>query len=254
MLDPTKRFSTRVENYIKYRPSYPPEIISLLASVCGLTSDTLIADVGFGTGLLTELFLKLGNSVVGIEPNADMRAAGEGILAKYSNFESINATAEATTLSDNSIDMIVAGQAFHWFDRAKARTEFQRILKPNGWVVLIWNGFHVETSPLNNGYQEIVLRYGTDYKEVVREISGVDVESFFAPNRWKCARFAFKQMFDFEGLKGRLLSSSYAPDATHPRFEEMIDELRRLFAANEQNGKVEFDYQTEVYYGRMPSN
>ena len=254
MLDPTKRFSTRVKNYIKYRPSYPPEIISLLESVCGLTSDTLIADVGFGTGLLTELFLKLGNSVVGIEPNADMRAAGEGILAKYSNFESINATAEATTLSDNSIDMIVAGQAFHWFDRAKARTEFQRILKPNGWVVLIWNGFHVETSPLNNGYQEIVLRYGTDYKEVVREISGVDVESFFAPNRWKCARFAFKQMFDFEGLKGRLLSSSYAPDATHPRFEEMIDELRRLFAANEQNGKVEFDYQTEVYYGRMPSN
>ena len=254
VLDPTKRFSTRVENYIKYRPSYPPEIISLLASVCGLTSDTLIADVGFGTGLLTELFLKLGNSVVGIEPNADMRAAGEGILAKYSNFESINATAEATTLSDNSIDMIVAGQAFHWFDRAKARTEFQRILKPNGWVVLIWNGFHVETSPLNNGYQEIVLRYGTDYREVVREISGVDVESFFAPNRWKCARFAFKQMFDFEGLKGRLLSSSYAPDATHPRFEEMIDELRRLFAANEQNGKVEFDYQTEVYYGRMPSN
>ena len=149
--------------------------------------------------------------------------------------------------------MIIAGQAFHWFDRAKARTEFQRILKPNGWVVLIWNGFHVETSPLNNGYQEIVLRYGTDYKEVAREISGVDVESFFAPNRWKWARFAFKQMFDFEGLKGRLLSSSYAPDATHPRFEEMIDELRRLFAANEQNGKVEFDYETEVYYGRMRS-
>ena len=253
MLDPTKRFSTRVENYIKYRPSYPPEIISLLASVCGLTSDKLIADMGFGTGLLTELFLKHGNPVVGIEPNADMRAAGARILAKYSNFESIGATAEATTLRDNSIDMIIAGQAFHWFDRAKARTEFQRILKPNGWVVLIWNGFHVETSPLNNGYQEIVLRYGTDYKEVAREISGVDVEPFFAPNECKCARFAFKQMFDFEGLKGRLLSSSYAPDATHPRFEEMIDELRRLFAANEQNGKVEFDYETEVYYGRMRS-
>jgi SAM-dependent methyltransferase len=254
VFDPTKRFSTRVENYIKYRPSYPPEIIPLLESECGLTAETLIADMGFGTGLLTELFLKHGNPVVGIEPNADMRAAGERILAKYSNFQSIDATAEATTLRNNSIDMIVAGQAFHWFDRAKARPEFQRILKPNGWVVLIWNGFHVEASPLNNGYQEIVLRYGTDYKEVAREISGVDVEPFFAPNKCKCAKFKFHQMFDYEGLKGRLLSSSYAPEANHPRFAEMIDELRALFAAHQKDGRVRFDYETEVYYGQLRSS
>ena len=251
MLDPTKRFSTRVENYIKYRPGYPPEIIPLMELECGLTPDTLIADLGFGTGLLTEMFLKHGNPVVGVEPNADMRAAGERILAKYSNFKSIEATAEATTLADNSIDMIVAGQAFHWFDRAQARPEFQRILKPNGWVVLVWNGFHVESSPLNNGYQEIVLRYGTDYKEVAREISGVDVEPFFAPNRCKCAKFKFRQMFDFEGLRGRLLSSSYAPDANHPRFAEMIDELRALFEAHQKDGRVQFDYDTEVYYGQL---
>ena len=251
MLGPTKRFSTRVENYIKYRPGYPPEIITLLESECGLTSDTLIADMGFGTGLLTEVFLKHGNPVVGIEPNADMRAAGERLLAKYSNFESTAATAEATTLRDHSIDMIVAGQAFHWFDRGKVRAEFQRILKPNGWVVLIWNGFHVEFSPLNSGYQQIVLRHGTDYKEVAREVSGEDVEPFFAPNRCESAKFRFRQVFDFEGFKGRLLSSSYAPDETDPHFGEMIDELRRLFAANEQNGKVEFDYQTEVYYGQL---
>ena len=253
VLDPTKRFSTRVENYIKYRPSYPPEIIPLLEARCGLTSDTLIADIGFGTGLLTELFLKQGNQIVGVEPNADMREAGERILAQYSNFESIEATAEATMLRDHSIDMIVVGQAFHWFDRARARTEFQRILKRNGWVVLIWNGFHVETSPLNNGYQNIVLRYGTDYKEVAREISGVDVASFFAPNNCECAKFNFQQVFDYEGLKGRLLSSSYAPDETDPRFEEMSDELRSLFDANEQDGKVEFDYETEVYYGQLSS-
>jgi SAM-dependent methyltransferase len=253
VLDPTKRFSTRVENYIKYRPGYPPEIIPLLESECGLTPQKLIADMGFGTGLLTELFLKHGNRVVGIEPNADMRAAGERILAKYSNFESLDATAEATTLADNSIDMIIAGQAFHWFDHAKVRTEFQRILKPNGWVVLIWNGFHVETSALNSGYQEIVLRYGTDYKEVARQISGVDVDPFFAPNKCKRARFAFKQHFDFEGLKGRLLSSSYAPDSNHPQFAAMIDELRLLFEANQNGGQVQFDYETEVYYGQLRS-
>jgi ubiquinone/menaquinone biosynthesis C-methylase UbiE len=253
VFDPIKRFSTRVENYVKYRPSYPPAIISLLESECGLTSDTIIADMGFGTGLLTELFLKHGNSVVGIEPNAEMRAAGEGALAKYANFQSIDATAEATTLSDNSVDMIVAGQAFHWFDRAKVRAEFQRILKLEGWVVLIWNGFHAETSALNNGYQDIVMRYGTDYKEVAREITGLDVEPFFAPNRYKLARFAFKQYFDFAGLRGRLLSSSYAPNADDPGFDNMISDLRALFEANQRHGQVQFDYQTEVYYGRLPA-
>src|SRR5689334_2552373 len=205
VLDPTKRFSSRVENYIKYRPGYPAEIIPLLESECGLTSETTIADLGFGTGLLTEIFLKKGNQVYGVEPNREMRAAGEKLLAFYPNFISIDGTAEATTLPDHSIDIIVAGQAFHWFDRELARPEFQRILKPNGWVVLIWNGFHVETSALNNGYQGIVLRYGTDYKEVAREISGVDVEPFFAPNKCAYAKFKFRQMFDYEGLKGRLL-------------------------------------------------
>lgn len=253
MLNPTKRFSSRVDNYIKYRPSYPSEIIPLLESECGLTVEAVLADIGFGTGLLTELFLKNGNSVFGIEPNAEMRAAGEKILAKYPKFTSTEAAAEATTLRDNSVDMIVAGQAFHWFDRERARTEFQRILKLNGWVVLIWNGFHVESSPLNNGYQDIVMRYGTDYKEVAREISGVDVAPFFAPNAFKVAHFAFKQHFDFDGFKGRLLSSSYAPDSTDPRFEDMIDELRGLFEAYQKDGRVQFDYQTEVYYGQLPS-
>ncbi len=251
MLNPTKRFSKRVENYLKYRPGYPPEIIPLVESECGLTLRSIIADLGSGPGFLTELFLKNRNKVFGVEPNADMRAAGERRLAEYPNFISVDATAEKTTLADHSIDLIVAGQAFHWFDREKTKVEFERILKPGGWVALIWNGFRVETSPLNNGYQEIVLRYGTDYKEVAREITGVDVESFFAPRSCRCARFAFKQVFDFEGLKGRLLSSSYAPESTDPNFEEMVAELRAVFDANEKNGRVDFNYETEVYYGQI---
>ena len=251
VLDPTKRFSKRVENYIKYRPGYPAEIIPLLESKCGLTPRSVVADLGSGTGFLTKLFLKYGNKVFGIEPNADMRVAGEKLLAEYPNFTSVDASAEATTLPDHSIDLIVAGQAFHWFDRAKAKPEFRRILKPGGWSVLIWNGFRVETSPLNNGYQEIVLRYGTDYKEVAREINGADVESFFATEPCKRARFAFKQVFDFEGLKGRLLSSSYAPESSDPNFDKMIDELRSLFDANRKDGKIDFNYETEVYYGQV---
>jgi SAM-dependent methyltransferase len=251
VLDPTKRFSNRVENYLKYRPGYPPEIIPLLLSECGLRPQTVIADLGSGTGLLSEIFLRNGNQVFGIEPNAEMRAAGEKLLARYPNFISVNASAETTTLADHSIDLIAAGQAFHWFDRAKSKIEFKRILKPPGWVVLIWNGFRVETSPLVKGYQEIVLRYGTDYKEVQREVEGLDVASFFLPGNCKSAQFAFKQVFDFEGLKGRLLSTSYAPDASHPDFEQMISDLHAVFDANQRDGKVEFGYDTEVYYGQV---
>jgi SAM-dependent methyltransferase len=254
VLDPTKRFSNRVENYLKYRPRYPASIIPLLESDCGLTPETLIADVGSGTGFMTEVFLMHGNRVVGIEPNAEMRAAGERLLTKYPKFSSVNATAEATTLADKSIDLIVAGQAFHWFDRQRTKIEFTRILKPGGWVVLIWNGFRIESSALVRGYQELLLSYGTDYREVSREIEACDIETFFSPEKCKQARFDFKQVFDFEGLKGRLLSASYAPEPTDPRFDQMIEELRAVFEANKKNGTVDFDYETEVYYGQLENN
>ena len=251
MLDPTKRFSNRVENYLKYRPSYPAAIIPLLESECGLTPETLVADVGSGTGFMTEMFLSHGNRVIGVEPNAEMRSAGDRLLTKYPNFSSMNATAEATTLLDQSIDLIVAGQAFHWFDRRKTKIEFTRILKPGGWVVLIWNGFRVESSALVRGYQELLLRYGTDYREVSREIEACDIETFYSPEKCRQARFDFKQVFDFEGLKGRLLSASYAPEQTDPRFDQMIGELQAIFEANRKDGTVDFDYETEVYYGQL---
>jgi SAM-dependent methyltransferase len=251
IVDPTKRFSNRVENYLKYRPSYPAEIIPLLETECGLTSDSLIADIGSGTGFMAELFLKNGNTVYGVEPNAEMRSAGERLLAKHPKFLSVNATAESTTLATNSIDLITAGQAFHWFDQAKARIEFKRVVKPAGWVVLVWNGFLVETSALVRGYQELLMEYGTDYKEVNREIEDRDIAGFFSPRECRQARFPFKQVFDFEGLKGRLLSASYAPEPSHPRFDQMIEDLRQVFMANQNDGRVDFDYETLVYYGRI---
>src|SRR4051812_26588364 len=106
MSNPTRRFSSRVENYVKYRPSYPAEVVELLAAECGLTPTALVADVGSGTGLLAELFLKNGNHVFGVEPNREMREAGERLLGSYANFTSVNGTAEATTLPDRSVDMI----------------------------------------------------------------------------------------------------------------------------------------------------
>jgi SAM-dependent methyltransferase len=251
MLDPTKRFSNRVENYVKYRPAYPPEIIGLLKAECGFTPASVIADMGSGTGILSEMFLHQGNRVFGVEPNREMRVAGEKLLAEYSKFSSIDATAEATTLVNSSIDFITAGQAFHWFDRESCRAEFARILKPEGWVALVWNGFRVETSPLNNAYQELVLKYGTDYQEVRREIVGCDIESFYAPGACRCAAFEFQQGFDFEGLKGRLLSSSYAPEQDHPNYQPILLGLQEIFDANQTDGKVIFCYETELYYGQL---
>ncbi len=251
MLDPTRRFSNRVQNYLKYRPGYPPAILALLESECSLKSESLIAEPGSGTGLLTELFLENGNQVLGIEPNAEMRAAGERALARYSKFSSIKATAEATTLPNQSVDLIVAGQAFHWFDRESTQREFSRILKPAGWVVLIWNGFSAESSLLMSAYQKLLLRHGTDYLEVSRELDHSDIASFFAPGSCRLAHFNFQQVFDYEGLEGRLLSSSFVPEPNHPNYELMRRDLRDIFNAHQKDGKVAFAYKTEVYYGQL---
>jgi SAM-dependent methyltransferase len=251
MVDPTTRFTSRVDNYVKYRPSYPAAIIPLLEAECGLTDETIVADIGSGTGFLTELFLKHGNRVFGVEPNAEMRAAGERLLANYPSFVSVNATAETTTLPDESIDLIVAGQAFHWFQWDAAKVEFKRILRPGGWVALIWNGFRVETSPVVRGYHELLVKFGTDYKEVSREIETCDIEYLFSPRAYRETAFPFKQVFDFAGLKGRLLSASYAPQPSDPTYETMIEDLRSVFNANEKHGTVDFDYETEIYYGQL---
>ena len=251
MIDPTKRFSNRVENYLKYRPRYPDAIIPLLESQCRLTPQSVVADIGSGTGFLTEPLVKVGCRVFAVEPNAEMRAAGENLLAGYSNLVSINATAEETSLPPHAVDLIVAGQAFHWFDRVRARTEFERILKPGGWIALVWNVFHRNPSLLIKGYQQIMLRYGTDYKEVNRELAGLDVKSFFGPGGCNFARFPYRQVFDFAGLKGRFLSASYAPEPGHPHFEAALRDLHDVFEASQKNGRVDFDYETEVYYGQF---
>src|SRR5207253_7865349 len=159
--------------------------------------------------------------------------------------------AEAKTLPAKSADLIIAGQAFHWFNHEAARVEFARILKPGGWVMLVWNGYRVDSSPLMAAYQDLVVKYGTDYEAVRREIATREIESFYAPGSCKCERFEFQQSFDYEGLKGRLLSASYAPEPGHPNYEPMLRQLRDVFAANQKDGKVVFYYETELYYGQL---
>src|SRR5512139_2960468 len=217
MTDPTQRFSSRVTNYVKYRPSYPAAIIGLLATECGLAPDSIVADVGSGTGLLAELFLQAGNRVMGIEPNRGMREAGEQLLRGYDRFVSIAATAEATTLPDHSVDFITAGQSFHWFDRERASAEFARLLKPQGWLVLIWNERRIDSTPFLRAYEQMLLTYSPEYAQVDdKQIDRDIIQAAFPTVYFQTRSFDNQQRFDFGGLKGRLLSSSYAPEAGHP--------------------------------------
>jgi SAM-dependent methyltransferase len=249
--DATQRFSSRVENYVRYRPGYPPDVLELLKNKCGLTSDSVIADIASGTGIFTRMLAKNGNRVFGVEPNDEMRRAGERLLESYSGFKSIAETAEATTLPDHSVDIVTAAQAAHWFDREKARGEFIRILKPGGWLVLLWNERRTDSTPFLREYEHLLLAYGTDYREVRHERTTAEIADFFSPSPFRSSTLEMRQEVDYAGLEGRLLSSSYTPMPDHKNYEPMLRELRRIFDAHQDNGSVSLDYNTLVYYGRL---
>jgi len=247
----TSRFSDRVENYIRYRPGYPAEVLQALREECGLRPSHVIADVASGTGIWTRMLLENGNMVFGLEPNADMRQAGERLLGDFPRFRSLDGKAETTTLPDHSVDFVAAAQAAHWFDRAQARREFARILKPGGWLVLLWNERLIDTTPFLRAYEDLLLAFGTDYEEVRHEWTTDAVNEFFDPRPYRERTFPMQQQFDYEGLEGRLLSSSYAPGPGHAKYEPMLATLRDIFSKYAEDGRVGFDYTTRVYFGQL---
>lgn len=252
-IDPKRRFSPRVDNYSKFRPSYPQAVISFLEARKILFKDSIIADFGSGTGILSELFLKNGNIVYGIEPNIDMRNVAKVSLKKYQNFHSIDGSAEYSNIEDSCIDLITVGQAFHWFDQIKARKEFRRILKPQGYIVIIWNRRKRSGSRFLEAYEDLLLKYGTDYKKISN--IQIDFENFYGKGKnckgYKKEIFENFQLLDYPGLKGRLLSTSYTPLDDHPNYNNMIIELEKIFNDYNQNGLVKFEYETELYYGQL---
>ena len=250
--DSKQRFSSRVADYVRFRPGYPHEALTLLKTECGLRSGHAIADIGSGTGFLSELFLKNGNRVYGIEPNKEMREAGEEYLASYDSFVSVDASAEATTLEDASVDFVTAGQAFHWFDPAAARREFARILKSDGWVVVIWND-RAMNSAFATAYEQLLVKFSTDYKRVRASYPELNaMQQFFAGGSVQERSVPNAQMLDWDGMAGRLRSSSYAPQEGQPNYAPMMAALDELFRANQVDGRVKLEYATHVYYGRLP--
>ncbi len=249
---PTERFSDRVDDYVKYRPHYARDVVTALRVSCGLKPVHMIVDVGCGTGLLAKIFLENGNRVIGVEPNGNMRRAGEEYLSDFASFSMVDGSAEATKLPALCADFLIAGQAFHWFQPDATRREFARIVKPAGWVVLIWHDRDTEATPFLRAYEEFLLTHSTDYTTVAHnKVANYSaLEHFYSPDRMNLIVQDTEQTFDLDGLRGRLLSSSYAP-REGPQAEVMLKALSLLFERYEEAGRVILKYKTRIYYGHL---
>ncbi len=249
--DPKARFTDRVDDYVRFRPSYPQALVERLTSLCRLGPDRVVADIGAGTGIFTRLLLETGARVFAVEPNAAMRAAAEADSAKDARFESVDGSAESTTLPDASVDLITAVQAFHWFKPHEARLEFARIQRPGGLVALIWN--QRRETAFNRDYEAMLERFAPDYRLVRERDRAAEsrVRAFFEPTPATFESFSNAQVLDQAGVEGRLASSSYAPRAGDPVHPEILRELRAIFARHEHDGQVRIDYDTVLWHGDL---
>jgi len=251
MTRPTERFSARADHYRRYRPGYPSAAIELLAARCGLGPGTVVADVGSGTGILTEQLLERGAQVIGIEPNDAMRKAAEERLAAEPRFRSLAATAEETTLAQASVDLWVAAQAFHWFDAPLARLEALRVVRSGGFAALLWNERPPEPGAFLTEYEALLRRHAAEYSAIAGRRADEASMRAFLGSAMQVARFPNQQTFDYAGLEGRLLSSSYAPQPGHPEHAPMLEGLRALFDRYQRSSEIVFPYETRVYFSQI---
>jgi SAM-dependent methyltransferase len=252
-MDNTHRFSNRVDNYVKYRPGYPAAVLDFLSESTGFSPAWKVADIGSGTGISTALFLDNGNTVYAVEPNDAMREKAEELLGSHPGFITINGAAEQTGLAPSSVDLVIAGQAFHWFEPVAARKEFGRIVRPGGAIALMWNERQVD-SDFEKAYEGLLQEFGTDYAQVNHSnITLKEIGAFFQPMPFQLKVTGNQQTFDWERLKGRLLSSSYIPIEENDIYEKMMEQLRRIFVTWQKDGVVYFDYQTKIYLARSGS-
>ena len=254
MSDPTERFSSRVGDYVKYRPSYPAALFDALERECGIEGPSVIADVGSGTGIASEILLKRGHRVVAVEPNRAMREAAEALLAgRYPDaFTSLDGRAEATGLARESVDLVLAAQAFHWFEHEACRREFRRILRTGGSVALVYNDRSTDASPFLVAYEALLREQSIDYEKVSHRdtISDEVLGAFFGPGGYRALTFENFQDCDRDGLTGRARSSSYVPGPGHPRHERFFSELERIYETYAVSGVVRFEYTTRLFCGR----
>jgi hypothetical protein len=250
--DSTERFTDRAGDYAAARPGYPEAIAATLIDELKLPPQAVVADIGSGTGLSCEPFLRAGLTVIGVEPNEAMRAEGDRQLAPFARFRSVSGTAEATTLPEASADLLIAAQAFHWFDIGAARAEALRILRRPPLAALIWNDRVSTGSAFAEGYEQLLRDFGIEYMLIRHRHAHEDsVAAFFGHREFRVVSFPNPTVLDDATLAARLKSASSVPQPDHPNYAPMIDRLRQLFDAAQRDGRVAMDYATRVFYGAI---
>jgi SAM-dependent methyltransferase len=245
---PTERFSSRADDYAKYRPGYPEACFDYLRNE-GISEASHAVDVGSGTGIFSQGLLQIAGTVSAVEPNEAMRAHAESRLAAYPGFRSVPGSAEDTGLEAGIADLVTVAQAFHWFDRESALDEFRRILTDDGLLALVWNRRDDEL-PFLAAYDALLKEHAPEYGRVNhRNLAKEDVAACFDQCELVC--FSNVQYLDRAGLLGRAASSSYAPGPTDPGHDDFFAALKGLFDAHAESGRVEFSYQTMMFVGHI---
>ena len=245
-----RRFDGRAGAYARFRPRYPSEVIQKLKEEIGFDEDTVVADIGSGTGILSELFLKSGNTVYCVEPNDDMRTVAERNLKKYlPKFISVNGTAEATGLKDAAVELVTVGQALHWFDIAKARKEFKRVLSRGGHVLIVYN-WRKDEAGANEAYSKLTRRFSKNMADVP-DINRMYIRRFLGSRRF--ARFVVPnyQTLSLNGLMGRLASASYAPQLGSLKWVKLEKDMKTIFDKYSRDGAYTIHYDTTLYVGKL---
>jgi SAM-dependent methyltransferase len=253
--DSTERFGTRAAAYARARPGYPDFAVAALARALGLAAGATVVDLGCGTGLSCEPFLRAGFAVIGVEPNAAMRAHAVERLGGQRGFTAVDGRAESTGLAPASADLLIAAQAFHWFDVPAARREALRILRAPARAALIWNDRRSEGSIFAAGYEALLLRHSRDYLELRHRHERRDrIDDFFGGARWRTITVTHSDELDYARLADRLNSASYVPPPGDERHAAMMDELQQLFSETAQHGVVTMEFETRVLCGEMQSS
>jgi ubiquinone/menaquinone biosynthesis C-methylase UbiE len=251
-LSATERFSDRADAYVRGRPTYPQAIIEQLRKAGALKQGHTVVDLGVGTGLSAEPFLRSGYTVIGVEPNAPMRTTGDQQLREFTSYRSVAGTAEATTLPDDAADLVIAGQAFHWFDVPRAAIEARRILRPGGWGALIWNDRQSTGSAFLAGYEALLRTHGIDYAKLLhRHVDEKAIAQFFAPAQTAVVTFDNPRDLEREDLLALAGSASYLPAPGDPRHVAMLLALNSLFDTHAKNGTVQMMYRTRMHYAQV---
>lgn len=248
MITTAARFTDRVENYMKFRPGYPSGMLTVFVEKMGLNASSVVADVGSGTGVSAIPFLKYGCRVIAVEPNAEMRAASLRLLSDHERFTAVNGDAHNTGLGAQSVDLVIAAQAFHWFTDQDTATEFRRIARDGACAALIWNERQLDTTPFLEAYEDLLLEFGKDYEEVRHDRLDCESLSVVFGSQFLSETFPNEQVLDLEGITGRLLSCSYVPAKGESGHDQMVADLEKLFARHAERGKIQLLYDTNVFY------